>query len=419
MVVVRDWAPHMSISLWVSFLTDPDWHLYPLDNSDEASVFLRWPPEKDAEPWRVESKASLTLTNDVKQISDDVALGEHKMVLTQELRSKLIHPTVFDPLSWGPADTLIWLSEQDHSDLVADLPDQEEFNSWSSDLQHNDAGYVAKLVGWDENLDVRKDKGWVTIMPRYPSIATHKVDRQKLEALLAALEGKDDHSFDLLCELACECETRGYTPFEYSLLRMLYPALGRSGPLGLYGSLDARDRKLVRSKGGAGFFQLSERAQQAIQSAFMDKVFDDDSITEQMGALREEVAQDSFRGKEPFLEFPDGLPAGTRIQLIDRSGPGVSRQFYPFSDYYTIPEFVADERQRGSGGQTAESLAGGLLAAGFLHHLILRLMPDDKSYIDADIKALIPKTPDFVPYRQLSEEVRKAIEAERKKKGGS
>jgi len=184
-----------------------------------------------------------------------ISFGAPRKPLSADLRSKMLHPDLFDPLSIVVGEELTSASANLHFNLVADLPDSCAQHLESLAQGFNASVGAAALFNYhcpESGLDVQQSNGWVVISPSEPNAAEYqRVNRVALAKLIRALDEKGAVSIDDIATFALSQE-KPVVPYDVdgkflqtvcgSAGKKAVTALRQPDVLRIYGTLNSGQR---------------------------------------------------------------------------------------------------------------------------------------------------------------------------------
>ena len=265
--------------------------------------------------------------------------GENAPTLSEGLMAKLREPDVYDPLSFGPSDALLFLAKDRNLDVVTALPDavtgmadlmvskELTVGAFVDNLQKNDA------------LAVETKDGWFTVRPFDPeSTKFFRVDRKALSKLIVAGD-KGSPSMEDLAAYALENESPMKTEVVMVYFTLFTPSVfadmmmgsrGWSG-LRLYGTLSPSQRDTLKASGGIPFGTLTPGQRGHVETLLygVETALQVNDPTKPKSDLPEfmRMAATMFGGNgkdyrtEPTEVMPNGLPSGGVITGLLQTKP--------------------------------------------------------------------------------------------------
>ncbi|MDQ2985396.1 MAG: hypothetical protein M3R13_01585 [Armatimonadota bacterium] len=248
--------------------------------------------------------------------------------LSEGLMAKLRQPDVFDPLSFGPSDSLAFLASDRKLDVVASLPDAI---TGMSDLMVSKGLTVGAFVERMQDnraLAIDTKDGWFTVRSFDPeSTKLFRVDRGSLAKLIAA-GANGPPSMESLAEYALKNESPMKTEVAMPYLTIFTPSVfmdlmmgGRGwSALRLYGTLNLSQRETLKAGGQIPFSNLTPGQRTHVETllygvetalAVVDPTKPQDELPEFMkmaGAMFGNSSGTDFR-TEPTEVMPTGLPS--------------------------------------------------------------------------------------------------------------
>jgi hypothetical protein len=248
--------------------------------------------------------------------------------LSDSVMNMLKQPDVYDPLSFGPSDSLAFVAKDRNLDVVASLPDSI---TGMSDLMLTKGLTVGAFIqGLQDNASLTIDTkdGWFTVRPFDPESAKfYRVNRVSLRKLIASGE-KGTPSMDDLAAYALENESPMKTELVMPYLTLYAPSvfadmmMGTRGwsALRLYGTLSPSQRDVLRGSGGFALGTLTPGQRSHAEMLLfgpetslevVDPSKPQDELPEFMkmaGALFGNNSGKDFRS-EPTEVMPSGLPS--------------------------------------------------------------------------------------------------------------
>ncbi|HWD37773.1 MAG TPA: hypothetical protein VG944_02915 [Fimbriimonas sp.] len=256
-------------------------------------------------------------------------------VIPADLRQKLLHPEVQDPLSYVVSDAYLSTAKARNLQLVADVPDST----------FGQSGVLGAVMGvrswktveavesdWSSGDSVLKttDGQFTVIKPALPVRArAERLDRGSMAELIAAGEAKRMPSLDDICAFALQNDPPGSNPvtMTYALLfvqsltsQSMQGAFVDWNMLRFYGTLSPEQKQSLRTGGTISFQTLNEgqrnlagrvvfgsTAKISIQS---DKPSSKDFMMKTISMFLS--ADKDFR-QEPTELLPNGLTASTTL----------------------------------------------------------------------------------------------------------
>lgn len=205
---------------------------------------------------------------------DDAEMMNFK--LSDGLRERLLRPDVYDPLSFGPSETLAAIAKAKSVQIVANIPDDLVFSLFEG--ARTTSTVEAALSSFEKGDDVTIETSGTTmvIMPKRPAEARIKrTNRVALAKLLAASQAQQVVRLDDLAEFALKSPPPMQA--QASMLYMIFfvpggmkYAFGGAASwdaIRLYGTLGAAQRQALSSNGRVPFASLTPE-----QSAIVRKM---------------------------------------------------------------------------------------------------------------------------------------------------
>ncbi len=197
--------------------------------------------------------------------------GDGNVKISAELKSRILNPEKFDPLSFAPGEAMLALSKQREKNLVALLPDYC-FGSMNRQF----AGKVTPTafidsLGPRHGLNSKLDGDWIVVSPNLPASArANAVDRSALGILVRSLDKNGMLHLDDLCNFAlAQSKVPAISDADYTYVRLINGSAASrefmplaSGSYSLYrfyGSLSGPQRQSVASGQQISFMNLSSQ----------------------------------------------------------------------------------------------------------------------------------------------------------------
>lgn len=275
-------------------------------------------------------------TKEFQSATDMMAIamgGGSTAKMSEELKTKLLNPEMYDPLSFAPSEALIAIAEQRKEQLVATLPD--EMDSMFSMMSQPKANLTPSsfLQQIKNTATVTEQDGWMIVQPAKPASARkRRFDRAALGIFIRSAESKGAYTLDDLAAYALKSvspmENQG--PMRYIML--FAPNAMQSGMAGLtswdmlrfYGALSPTGKKSLIEGGQLPFSQLNPAQAAAVrQMAFGPEemlTVDDPNKKDELGLMGMwkqmfmRAAGGDYR-TEPTEVMPNGLPGDGYVVL--------------------------------------------------------------------------------------------------------
>lgn len=179
-------------------------------------------PAKDPEPdGPIEYSPE---TREMQELFSSMGQGSFGRQPSDNLKEKMLHPDLYDPLRFGPTESVVALAKVRKLNVVANLPDEgmSLFRMFSNRGGKSGSGTVSafvKSLATGGNVQYEAKDGWATIKPSRP-IATRKdrVNRVDLAKLLQAVQSKGGMRLDDLAAFA----QRNDSPMELPAATMYF-----------------------------------------------------------------------------------------------------------------------------------------------------------------------------------------------------
>jgi hypothetical protein len=177
--------------------------------------------------------------------------------ISDGLMNKLRQPDMFDPLSFGPSDSLNFVASEQKLDVVAAIPDQIVNMSDLMVAKGLTVGSFIERLQANRSLVIDTKEGWFTIRPFDPqSTKLYRVDRSSLAKLIRASDSGRP-SMDEMAEYALANESPMTTEIVLPYLTIFSPSMfvdmmmgGRGwSAMRLYGTLAPAQKETLRAAG--------------------------------------------------------------------------------------------------------------------------------------------------------------------------
>jgi len=253
--------------------------------------------------------------------------GENAPKVSEGLLSKLRTPTVFDPLSFAPSDSLLFVASDRKLNVVAGIPDAI---TGMSDLMVSKGltvGAFVERMQDNKALTIETKDGWFTVRPFDPeSSKRYRVNRKALQALIeAALDGPP--SMEAAAAYALANESPMKTEIVMPYITLFVPSIFMDMMMGsrgwsvlrLYGTLSASQRDALRAGGRTSFGSLTPQQRVYVEELVFGvdtalQVVDPTKPTDDLPDFMK-MAGAMFGGNqgldfrtEPTEVMPNGLP---------------------------------------------------------------------------------------------------------------
>lgn len=258
--------------------------------------------------------------------------------VSEGLMSKLQKPTLYDPLSFAPSDSLLFIASDRKLNVVAAIPDAI---TGMSDLMVAKGMTVGAFIERMQNnraLAIETKDGWFTVRPFDPDTTKRfRVNRKALQNLLeAAVDGAP--SMDAIAAYALANESPMKTEIVMPYITLFVPSIfadmmmGARGwsALRLYGTLNPSQRNTLRAGGQIGFGTLTPPQRAHVEELVYGvetslQVIDPSKPTDELPEFMR-MAGAMFGGDrgmdyrtEPTEVMPNGLPSqGVVAGLLEK-----------------------------------------------------------------------------------------------------
>jgi hypothetical protein len=265
--------------------------------------------------------------------------GQGGKKISSALRAKLLHPELYDPLSFAATDVYRSVAKARHRQLVADLPDKAFGQSALEGLETFDTVDQAEAaIAAHKTVQAADDGQFLYVRPAAPAEDRfHRVDRVALRALLQATETKLAPGLDAIADFSLTSEDpmrSGLLMAYFSIFctQTLSGMMMNGGETGwplyqIYGSLEPAERQLLRSGGSIPFSGMNS-VQQGYCAAYL---YGSGSAIEADGAAQSHdmisrlmsrmMGSTSDYRDEPTEVMPNGLPTGGSLACSASSEP--------------------------------------------------------------------------------------------------
>jgi hypothetical protein len=270
-------------------------------------------------------------TQEISRIFSSLMGGASRGKMSSELDAKLSRPDLFDPLSFGPSESLHAISRHKKLNLVANLPDESDsiFELVTGGTQT--VNTYLKSLEESKELVVSKTGGWLTVAPKRPVEARRKrTDRAALARLIAASKAKGTVGLDDIAQYALTSPSPMEASTAMQYLMLYAPNAMQMGMMGmvdwdtvrLWGSLAPGQRDALASGGQISFGSLSP-----LQRDLMNRIMFGASANLKVAKAGEKPQEPGFMDmivafmaakhadyrQEPTEIMPMGLPAAGYI----------------------------------------------------------------------------------------------------------
>lgn len=254
-----------------------------------------------------------------------------------EVLAKLRRPDLYDPLSFGDSEALLFVAEHKKKNLIAALPDQH--------LYFRDRATVSAFlasVPTTNGVEIADADGWLILRSATPDEArSMRISRPALTRLIAAQESKGYVGLDDMATYALATAGDASHDLAEPYLGYFVPGAsfaGFEGPpdfdqLRLYGSLSAGQRLALKEGRQVPFAGLVGRARESLNALlFGTRVALDapqampdesDPMAEMIVGMRSAFGGSNAKDyrSEPTEAMPRGLPADGYLVADVRAEP--------------------------------------------------------------------------------------------------
>ncbi|MCW5942222.1 MAG: hypothetical protein KIS66_08315 [Fimbriimonadaceae bacterium] len=242
-----------------------------------------------------------------------------------EVLAKLRRPDLYDPLSFGDSEALLFVAEKRKKNLIAALPDRH--------LYVADKGTIGTFLaglGPANGFELADADGWMVLKSTTPGDdRQQRAPRGALARLIGAHESKGYASLDDLAAFALASPGDGTDEITMQALERFVSAATSSGfegpqnydELRLFGSLSATQRMALRDGGQVPFSALAGKARESLIALLFGARLSlgapqavpesEDPLAEMLVGLRMAFSNEGgidYRS-EPTEAMPRGLPA--------------------------------------------------------------------------------------------------------------
>lgn len=253
---------------------------------------------------------------------------------SEKLREILLHPDVYDPLSFAQSEGLQAIAQRKALNVVANLPDDAMgmFRA-STKVASTASGYLKQLED-GKTTSVELKDGWCVVKPSEPFLARkNRTDRLALAALIQAADAKGVPALDDIASFALKNADPSNASVAMVYLALFAPSVMNQGMGGLidwnmirlWGLLGDAQRQQLKSGGRIPFANFSPDQTALIRkmvygaNAHLDVVRPDDKPKEENAFLdmisRFMPAGSKDYRDEPTEIMPDGLPYAGSLNL--------------------------------------------------------------------------------------------------------
>lgn len=269
-------------------------------------------------------------TKELSQLFGGMMNPGGRKKISSELEAKLLRPDLYDPLSFGIAESLLASAKHRKVSLVAYLPDStysmlEYFMDGGTSTVNNFMNQMEQ----SESVKVEKSAGWYVLRPKQPYQARQdRIDRVGLARLVGAAKSKGTVGLD---DIAAYAQTSpspfGGASAALQYLMLFAPNAMQMGMTGMvdweavkfYGQLGLAQRQALIQGGRLSFAQLSPSQRFLVEKMMFGPRADlqqiDPNAPPAEGGFDFLKMMTSFMGgkqtdyrQEPTEIMPNGLP---------------------------------------------------------------------------------------------------------------
>ncbi len=243
------------------------------------------------------------------------------ILVSPELRQKLLNPEQYDPLSFAPGEAFAFVSDNRNKDLVAYLPDTSFLPLTRAASDNATPTRFLSTATSSGGLRIVDSEGWMIVAPQKPSESrTRVVNRQALGTTLRVADARGNINLDVWADFASKQRKAPRSgEIDESYLRIINNSAAEEGlsqfsfnggwqTLQFYASMSTAQRQALQQ---SGQIQLRTLSQYQI-GLVMDQLFnsfDGPRVNRSnQGNPREIFAAFGGVSNERTLLLPNGMP---------------------------------------------------------------------------------------------------------------